>query len=142
MKTLAGLVASLCVAGCGGPSGPPRHPVAEMTARTSAKLDLVELVVSDPDRAERVRRVYLQLLELGREFDLLRQSSLVKAGEAWRQRAATTDSAAPAKAETLELVLAPPLADSSAAFDRYVALMLEARSLLTQDEFERLDRAR
>lgn len=141
MKTLAGLVASLCLVGCGGPSGPPRHPVAEMTARTSAKLDLVELVVSDRDRAERVRRVYLQLLELGREFDLMRQRSLAKAGRSWPQRATTADAAA-TSAETLELVLAPPLADSRAAFDRYAALMLEARSLLTQDEFERLDRAR
>lgn len=137
-----GMLAALAVAGCGGAKGPPRHPVAEMTARSSAKLELIELVVDDPERAQRVRQIYLQLVDLGRQFDLLRAQSLSKARADWQKRVSSDAQAAPGNAETLELVLAPPLQDGKAVFERYAALMLEARSLLTQHEFEKLNKVR
>lgn len=136
------LLAVLASAGCGGAKGPPRHPVQEMTARSTAKLELIELVVSDAERAQRVRRIYLQLVELGREFDLLRAHSLTKARADWQKRASVDAPAAPASGETLELVLAPPLQEGKALFDRYTTLMLEARGLLTQQEFEKLNKVR
>jgi hypothetical protein len=112
-----------------------------MTARASAKLDLVELVVADPARAQRARRVYLELAELGRKFDAMRASSLTKAGADWQRRTQVAPLEA-AKPETLELVLAPPLEDSKLIFERYATLMLEIRGLLTREEFEKLDKVR
>ena len=142
LQRAVALLAALAIAGCGGPEGPPRHPVQEMTARATAKLDLVDLVVSDSERAQRVRQVYLQLVDLGREFDLLRARALTRARADWQQRATPDAQTAPADGKTLELVLAPPLEQSKAVFERYTALMLEARSLLTQQEFEKLNKVR
>ncbi|HEY6077489.1 MAG TPA: hypothetical protein VIW29_01720 [Polyangiaceae bacterium] len=136
------LLAALVLTGCGGSKGPPRHPVQEMTARASAKLELIELVVNDAERAQRVRKVYLQLVDLGHEFDLLRARALTKARADWQKRTSADAQTAPASGETLELVLAPPLQESKAVFERYTALMLEARSLLTQQEFEKLNKVR
>jgi hypothetical protein len=138
---LLGLVVSSTSVGCGGSNETPRHPVQEMTARSASKLDLVGLVVSDPVRAARVRQVYVQLAELGREYDLMRAQSLAKAGADWQRRTQQAPDEA-AKPETLELVLAPPLEDSKAIYTRYAALMVEVRSLLTRAEFEKLDKVR
>jgi len=125
--------------GCGGQSGPPRHPVAQMSARATAKIGVVELVVSDPVRAERLRQVYLRIAELGQEFDLARSRAILQARSIAEQRSANAE---PVGSDALELLLAPPLAQGKAMFDRYAALMRQARSLLTQDEFETLNRVR
>ena len=116
--------------------------MAEMTARSAAKLDLVRLVVSDAARAERLRAVYVELMALGRDFDLARARSIWRARDEWARRGAAAGQAAPASAEVLELLLAPPLAEGKAAHERYTALMLEARSLLLEHEFEKLNRVR
>ncbi len=138
---LVAATASFALLGCGGSKGPPRHPVQEMTARASAKINLIDLVVTDPQRAERLRRVYVELAAIGREFNMMRARSLAKARADWQRRVQQTPDEA-AKPETLELVLAPPVEDSKVIYERYVALMLEARSLLTREEFEKLDEVR
>jgi hypothetical protein len=130
------------ILGCGGQKGPPRHPVGEMTARATAKLDVIELVVSDPVRAEQVRQVYLQMAALGREFDLARARSILEARSSLEKRSTEAAQAEPASATELELMLAPPLERGKALFGRYTALMLEARTLLTEDEFEKLNGVR
>jgi hypothetical protein len=53
-----------------------------------------------------------------------------------------TAEASPPSADELERILAPPVEVGRALFDRYTALMLEARSLLSQGEFEKLNRVR
>jgi hypothetical protein len=146
MTTFAYARVSITIAatlvGCGGQKGPPRHPVGEMTARAMAKLDVIELVVSDPLRAEQVRQVYLQMAALGREFDLARARSILEARSSLEKRAAEAAPAEPASPAELELVLAPPLERGKALFGRYAALMLEARALLSKDEFEKLNGVR
>jgi hypothetical protein len=128
--------------GCGGQQGPARHPVAEMTARSSAKLEVIPLVVSDPRRAERVREVFAELATIGRDFDTARARSVMHAREEWARRGAVDGQAPAATAEELELLLAPPMADGRAAYARYTALMLEVRGLLSEAEFGKLDRVR
>ncbi len=113
-----------------------------MTARSTAKLELIDLVVSDPERAERVRAIYVELAVLGRDFDVARARSILRSRDEWQRRTTAEGQAAPASAEALELLLAPPVAEGKAAYERYTTLMLEARSLLSQDEFEALDRVR
>ena len=61
-RLAVGVFLATCLAtACGGQQGPARHPVAEMAARSSAKLEVIPLVVSDPERAERVRAVFAEL---------------------------------------------------------------------------------
>jgi len=130
------------VAACGGEQGPARHPVAQMSARSSAKLDVIPLVVGDPERAERLREVFAELAALGRDVDSARARSVTRARDEWARRSTTEGQAPPASAEELELLLAPPVADARATYARYTALMLEARRLLSEDEFEKLNRVR
>ena len=137
MTTLAA-----ALVGCGGQKGPPRHPVGEMAARATAKLDVIELVVSDPVRAERVREVYRRLAALGHEFDLARARSILEARSSLEKRSSEAAQAEGASAAELERILAPPLEQGKALFARYAALMLEARTLLSEDEFEKLNGVR
>ena len=130
---------SCCIPGCGGQQGPPRHPVAEISARATAKIGLIDLVVADAVRAQRLRQVYQRIAALGLEFDLARARSVLQARSIAEQR---SGQAAPGDADALEHLLAPPLAQARAMFDRYSALQLEARSLLTEDEFDALNRVR
>lgn len=125
--------------GCAGQNGPPRHPVAEMSARATAKIGVIDLVVQDPARAERLRQLYLRVAALAQEFDVARARALLRARSIAEARATQAE---PSGHDALEHLLAPPLAQSRAVFERYSALMVEARSLLTENEFERLNRVR
>ena len=135
-----GIATALAAAACS--HRPPPRLSVELTARATAKLDVVELVVSDRVRAARLRAIYLDVAKLGRELDLARAKASF---EHCAFRAPPTPAGAgtdPIGSGALECALAPPLAGSQASLDRYVALMLEARALLTQDEFEKLERMR
>lgn len=139
------LVALCCVPalfGCGGHNGPPFHPVAQMSARASARLNVIDLVVSDPARADRLHQVYLEITALALEYDLARARSILQARSIAKQRSTLAAQAVAPDADVLEHLLAPPFDQGKAVFDRYVALTLEARSLLTEDEFETLNRVR
>jgi hypothetical protein len=113
-----------------------------MNARATAKLDVIELVVSDPARAERLREVYLRLAALGLQFDLARARSILEVRATLEKRSTEAAQSSPAGSGELERMLAPPLEEGKALFERYTALMLEARSLLTEDEFEKLNGVR
>ncbi|HEX6274906.1 MAG TPA: hypothetical protein VFZ53_17810 [Polyangiaceae bacterium] len=141
LGALALLVAPGPIA-CGGRNGPPRHPAGELGARAAAKLDVVELVVSDPARAERLRRIYREAWQLGRDFDLARASSLRQAYAVATTRTTPHGQSERLPASALERTLVPPLELGRATFARYTALMLEARTLLTEDEFRKLDATR
>ena len=134
-------VLGAALAGCGGQAGPPRHPIAEMTSRATAKLDVLDLVVSDPERADRLRAIYLRAFQLGRDFDVARAHSLAHARRQAEPRNGEPADQGP-DTSPFESVLAPPAEVGRGAMNRYVALMLEARKLLTQEEFEKLDALR
>jgi hypothetical protein len=139
LVTLCCVPALLC---CGGHTGPPRHPVAEMSARVTGRIGVIDLVVSDPARADRLRQVYLQIAELAIEYDLARAHSILQARSLAQTRSAEAAPAEGSDADVLEHLLAPPLEQGKAMFERYTALTLESRSLLTEDEFETLNRVR
>jgi hypothetical protein len=132
----------LVLAACGGQEGPPRHPSAELTARATAKLELIDLVVFDRARADRVRDLYLRIADVGRDFDLARARAILNARAAAQQRASAAAQVDPAGSVALEGMLAPPLEEGRAFADRYTALMLELRGVLSEDEFEQLSRVR
>lgn len=133
----ARVLAVCALAGCAH-GGPPPHPVAEMRARATAKLDLIELVVSDPVRAERARRLFQQLAELARQFDVARARSMLEARAAWQRRPIDGHVDRRAGDSELEKMLVPPIEEGRALFDRYTSLMLEAREVLSEGEFENL----
>ena len=139
VSSALGLGASLTLAACGGQAAPPKHPIGEMSARATAKLDVLDLVVDDLPRAARLRQIYLSVWQVAREFDLARARSLVQARTNLQARAQQTPSGS---ASTPELAFGPSLEVASATYERYTKLMIEARSLLTEAEFRKLDALR
>ncbi|HEY6078535.1 MAG TPA: hypothetical protein VIW29_07020 [Polyangiaceae bacterium] len=137
-QSAVALAVLTALGGCRSKSPPARHPVAELTASASAKAEVVELIVPDWQRAERARQLYLAIAALGYEFDEQRARS------AARGRSLTAGPAAAATAQRLsaaqlESLLVPPLEASQTTCERYVQLMLEMRTVLTDDELKRLD---
>ena len=130
------------VAACGAKETPPRHPVIEMRARLEAKLDLVELVVKDPARAARLRAIYLEAWQLGHDFDLARARSLQQAQAVVGERMSPEAQQQPLPEGVLERTMVPDIELGRASFARYTSLMLEARTLLSDEEFRKLDAAR
>jgi hypothetical protein len=136
------LLTACALLACNVKSAPPRHPVGELTFSGKAKADVVDLIVWDRTRAERLRQIYLRIAALEYEFDLARARAVEAPRSAPGRPSAGAAPAERVNAEELERFLLPPLAESQGTFERYVALVLEARSLLTEREFERLEKVR
>jgi hypothetical protein len=113
----------------------------ELTARATAKAGVVSLVVSDRTRAARLRAIYLEVVSLSRELDRARVTARAQCANALEHHVAPPSSADPIASGALGCSIAPPLTDR-AALDRYARLMLEARTLLTHREFDKLARMR
>ena len=107
-----------------------------------AKAGVVGLVVSDSVRAERLRAIYLEVVTLARELDRARVDALTHCRAAPERRLSGAGGSDPIGSGAFECLIAPPLVESHAALDRYTQLMLQARTLLTQREFEKLARMR
>jgi hypothetical protein len=136
------VLAPAWLAACGAKDAPPRHPVLEMRARLEARLDLVELVVKDPTRAARVREIYVEAWQLGYDFDLARARSLREAQTVAGERTTPEAQAQPLPEGVLERTMVPDIELGRASFARYTALVLEARTLLSEEEFRKLAAAR
>lgn len=138
LRLLVGVAALFGVAACS--SRPPPRLAVELTARATAKAGVVSLVVSDRQRARRLREIYQEVVSLSRELDRARVTARAQCASELEQRAAATKSD-PIASGALGCSIAPPVTDR-AALERYTQLMLESRSLLTQREFEKLARVR
>jgi hypothetical protein len=141
-RAVACALALSSFAACSSKATPPHHPVGEMRARLEAKLDLVELVVHDPARAARLREIYVEAWQLGYDFDLARARSLQQAQAVASERTTPEAQEQALPEGTLERTLVPDIELGRASFARYTALMLEARTLLSDKEFKKLDAAR
>ena len=139
-RALVGVGAVLGVSACS--ARPPPRLSVDLSARATAKAGVVGLVVSDPVRARRLRAIYLEVVTLGRELDRARVDALAHCRAAPERRLSGVAASDPIGSGAFECLIAPPLTESHAALDRYTQLMLEARSLLTQREFEKLARMR
>ncbi len=139
LRALVGVGAVFGVAACS--ARPPPRLAVELTARATAKAGVVSLVVSDPVRAERLRAIYLEVVALSGELDRARMSARAQCHTAPERRETAAVEADPIGSGALGCSIAPPVGDR-AALDRYTGLMLEARTLLTQREFQKLARMR
>lgn len=126
---------------CACSSRPPPRLAVELSARATAKEGVVSLVVHDRARAERLRAIYREVVSLSRELDHARIAARAQCASEPERRAATPVASDPIASGALGCSIAPPLTDR-VALDRYTRLMLEARSLLTQREFDKLARMR
>ena len=138
-RALIGVGGGLILAAC---SHPPPRLFVELTARATAKAGVVRLVVSDPIRAERVHAIYLEVVTLSQELDRARLAARAQCRAEPERRAKASVTNDPVVSGAIECLLAPPSGESRALVDRYARLMLEARALLTQREFDKLARMR
>ena len=136
-RALIGLGVAFGVAACS--ARPPPRLSVELTARATAKVGVVSLVVADRARAERLRAIYLEVIALGRELDRARLTARAQCSADLGRHTAAPALSDPIASGALGCSIAPPVTDR-AALDRYARLMIEARALLTQREFEKLAR--
>jgi hypothetical protein len=114
--------------GCGSKL-PPSLPSTDAHLRSAARVELVDLVISDPRRARKVRDLYVQIEELMLEVKKTAAAEIVGLGAETPTRS---------DAETRAVVAKVRDADR-AAFRRYVKLQMELRRSTTADEFAKLD---
>ena len=116
---------------CGGDKPPVRLPSTAARDRVATRVELVNLVISDPERARKVRSLYVAMdsLLLDAKRAQARQLSLLGGQEP------TSDE------ETRRLFSAVHQAESG-ALESYSKLQLELRHFVTAEEFARLDAIR
>lgn len=132
LLALAALIlAVVSLLACGGDKPPARLPSTAARDRMATRVELVDLVVSDRKRAEKVRSLYIAMdsLLLDAKRAQARQLALLGGERASTERETRAALAAVSKAET-------------SALERYAALQLELRRHVTADEFTRLDAIR
>jgi len=123
-------VAAVLIA-CGGEKAPPQLPSTSARDRVATRVELVDLVISDPERAAKVRSLYIAMDSLLLETKLAQARQLALLGA---ERPSTDE-------ETRARFAAVRKAESS-ALERYIELQLELRRFTTAGEFARLDAIR
>jgi hypothetical protein len=122
------LVLALLSASCG--DLPPRLPTTAAHQHAGTRVGLVTLVVGDRVRADKVRAIYEEMDEVMVRAKTREALALVRLGA---ELAATDEQTRRAVAEVRKAELD--------ALGRYVDLQMELRSVLTADEFARLEAA-
>lgn len=112
-----------------GPDLPPSLPSTAAHARATSRIELVDLVISDPERAAKVRRLYIEIEEL------MLYAKRTSAGEV---KKLGIDNPRRTDAETRAAVDRVRRADIE-AFQRYVTLQMELRRSMNAEEFAKLD---
>lgn len=125
------LVAAVVTSACGAHEPPPRLPSSAIHDRTASRVELVDFVISDRERARKVRALYQEIEELMRAAQSVESRELAKVGFAsLRSDGELRDCVAASREAEL------------AALERYVQVQLAIRALTTPQEFARLDRIR
>jgi hypothetical protein len=125
------LFAAVSACACAVHQPPARLPSTAIHDRTASRVELVDFVISDPERARKVRALYQEIEELMRAAQSVESRELANVGSAsLRSDGELRDSVAASREAEL------------AALERYVQVQLEIRTLTTPKEFARLDRIR
>ena len=128
LRALGCAFVALALIACGGEKPPAQLPSTAARDRVAARVELVELVISDPERAAKVRSLYIAM------DSLLLDTKRAQAGQLARLAAERPSSDREARAG-----FAAVRAAESSALERYIALQLELRRFTTAAEFARLD---
>ena len=113
---------------CGGEKAPSQLPSTAARDRVAARVELVELVISDPARAAKVRSLYIAMDSLLLDTKRAQAKQLVLLGG---ERPSSEE-------ETRARLRAVREAEAS-SLERYAGLQLMLRRFTTADEFARLD---
>ena len=130
-KPLVALLLALGLLGCGGEKPPAQLPSTAARDRAATRVELVDLVISDAERAAKVRSLYIAMDSLLLETKRAQARQLGLLGG----KQSSTDD------ETRTGLGAVRQAEAS-ALEAYIRLQLELRRLTTADEFARLDAIR
>jgi hypothetical protein len=128
-SVLAAALALLGAAAC-SPDLPPALPSTAAYARFASRVELVDLVISDPARAAKVRNLYLEI-----EASLL----ATRRTNASQIAALGARKRAPGDEESTRALVKKVRDAELAAFQRYIGLQLELRRSLNAEEFAKLD---
>ena len=122
---------ALGLLGCGGEKPPPQLPSTAARDRAATRVELVNLVISDPARAAKVRALYIAMDSLMLDTKRAQAHQLeLLAGER------------PSTDEEVRARLSAVRDAESSALERYIGLQLELRRFTTAAEFTRLDAIR
>jgi hypothetical protein len=108
---------------------PPQLATTGAQVRAASRIELVELVIGDRARAEKVRALYLEIERLMLETKRAEARELIALGRS---------ACPPSDAETRD-AFSKFRAAEHGALERYVGLQLELRRATTPEEFARLD---
>jgi hypothetical protein len=125
--TVAAFLA-LLLSACGGEKPPPQLPSTAARDRVASRVELVDLVISDPERAAKVRSLYIAMDSLLLETKRLQARQLALLG-----------AARPSSDHEKRAGLAAVREAESTGLKRYIGLQLELRRFTTEGEFARLD---
>lgn len=116
---------------CGGATPPAQLPSTAARERMATRVELVDLVISDPTRAAKVRSLYIAM-----------DSLLLDTKRAQARQLALLGAQRPSSDEETHAGFAAVRQAESSALERYIALQLELRRFTTPEEFARLDAIR
>jgi hypothetical protein len=130
---LAVLLLALAGSACGGEEKPPSLTRTTVYNRFAPRVELVDLAISDRDKAAKVRALYIEMETL---FDALAVNA------AKQLQPLAKPGAGPLTNEQIKGLFAQISADEAKAWKRYVAIQMELRSILGRSEFARLDKVK
>jgi hypothetical protein len=126
---LLALAGPLASPACGGKEPPPQLPTSGAQDRAASRVELVDLVIADGERAARVRELYVSIERL---------MLTTKQAQAKELRAVGAPTGPRSPEETRAMLRRFREAEQG-ALEKYVALQLELRRATTPEEFARLD---
>jgi hypothetical protein len=122
---------TLALLACGGEKPPAQLPSTAARDRVAPRVELVDLVISDPARAAKVRALYIAM-----------DSLLLDTRRAQARQFVLLRAVQPSSDEETRARFSVVREAESSALDRYIRLQLELRRFTTADEFARLDAIR
>jgi len=120
-------VAAVSVA-CGGTELPSQLATTAAQDRAASRVELVDLVIGDRTRAEKVRALYVEIEQLMRDTKRAEAKELVALGGPCPRSDAETRAA-----------FRRFRAAEKSALTKYAGLQLELRQATTREEFAKLD---
>jgi hypothetical protein len=129
---LSSLLLALALSACGS-EVPPNLPTTQAYQRMTPRIELVALIVSDSDRALKVKQLY---------EDIERVMLDVKKSHAEQLTALIGAKEKPLTDDEVRQMFRVVAESEKKALERYAALQVELRQQVTEEEFARLDALR
>jgi|SRR6187551_3355139 len=124
------MAASACILLACSNHRPAQLPMSGMYKRSTARIEVSQIVIKDQHRRWRVHAVYLRVAQLAEKFAARRTQHNAQLTQVM--------STPTLHLADVEQVVKAFERDQKVAFDEYISLQLELRELMTKNEFEKL----